>query len=346
MNIFVAKLNFETNEDSLRAAFEEFGEVESVMIIHDKLTQRSKGFGFVEMANEDDGIVAIGKLNATEIDGRTIVVKKAEPRQSSRGGRFSHFGGFGKEYRHNRGYRRSYDSDGKEDTGFNWDKASDFPKIKENEINQPSEKSNLQRNNLITEGTLVKLIINENIENFNQLRIEEFTQKIKKLLDIDDGIEIIKIESGSVIVTLKLEDENAKKLIQLLATGSLEGFDIEKAELLNYEKESQGKKDNSKIIKSNSQPLIVWKKHIKESIAKNDLNKVFEEIKYNFSPEESTYDEAINLEARYNENLKTERIGVEDKKNIEIEFNSIRNSMLSMVNNISTLTKKNKKHFR
>lgn len=76
MNIFVAKLNFETNEDSLRAAFEEFGEVESVMIIHDKLTQRSKGFGFVEMANEDDGIVAIGKLNATEIDGRTIVVKK------------------------------------------------------------------------------------------------------------------------------------------------------------------------------------------------------------------------------------------------------------------------------
>ena len=86
MNIFVAKLNFETNEDSLRAAFEEFGEVESVMIIHDKLTQRSKGFGFVEMANEDDGIVAIGKLNATEIDGRTIVVKKARPKEDNRGG--------------------------------------------------------------------------------------------------------------------------------------------------------------------------------------------------------------------------------------------------------------------
>lgn len=87
MNIFVAKLNYDTQEDELRAAFEEFGEVTSANIIMDKFTGRSKGFGFVEMPNDDEAQAAINELNDSEMDGRTIVVKKAEPRENRGGGR-------------------------------------------------------------------------------------------------------------------------------------------------------------------------------------------------------------------------------------------------------------------
>ncbi len=87
MNIFVAKLNYDTNEDTLRDAFEEFGTVDSAKIIMDKFTGRSKGFGFVEMSNDSEGNNAINALNETEMDGRTIVVKVAEPRaERSSGG--------------------------------------------------------------------------------------------------------------------------------------------------------------------------------------------------------------------------------------------------------------------
>jgi cold-inducible RNA-binding protein len=97
MNIFVAKLNFDTQEDSLRAAFEEFGEVSGCSVITDKFTGRSKGFAFVDMPNDDEGQAAIDALNETEMDGRTIVVKVAEPRESRapRGGGGYGGGGYG-----------------------------------------------------------------------------------------------------------------------------------------------------------------------------------------------------------------------------------------------------------
>ncbi len=81
MNIFVAKLNYDTSEDTLRDAFEQFGTVDSVKIIMDKFSGRSKGFGFVEMPDESEGQAAIENLNETSMDGRDIVVKKARPRE-------------------------------------------------------------------------------------------------------------------------------------------------------------------------------------------------------------------------------------------------------------------------
>jgi RNA recognition motif-containing protein len=93
MNIFVAKLNYDTQEDDLRAAFEQFGEVTSCTLIFDKMTGRSKGFGFVEMANDDEASNAINSLNETDFDGRTIVVKKAEPRESRPSGGGGYGGG-------------------------------------------------------------------------------------------------------------------------------------------------------------------------------------------------------------------------------------------------------------
>ncbi len=86
MNIFVAKLNFDTRESDLQHAFEAHGAVDSVKIIMDKFTGKSKGFGFVEMSNDDEAQSAIDALNDQEFDGRTIVVKKAEPRENRGGG--------------------------------------------------------------------------------------------------------------------------------------------------------------------------------------------------------------------------------------------------------------------
>ena len=95
MNIFVAKLSFDTDEDSLRAAFEEFGEVDSCKIIMDKFSGRSKGFGFVEMSNDDEANAAITELNGSSLDGRDIVAKEAEDRGSRGGGGGRGRGGFG-----------------------------------------------------------------------------------------------------------------------------------------------------------------------------------------------------------------------------------------------------------
>jgi len=80
MNIFVAKLDFQTQEAEVRDAFEAFGAVDSVKIIMDKHTNRSKGYGFVEMPNDEEGRSAINSLNDSELSGRTIVVKEARPR--------------------------------------------------------------------------------------------------------------------------------------------------------------------------------------------------------------------------------------------------------------------------
>ena len=95
MNIFVAKLNFDTRESELQNAFEGYGAVDSVKIIMDKMTGRSKGFGFVEMPNDEEAQAAIDGLNDQEFDGRTIVVKKAEPRENRGGGGYNRGGGGG-----------------------------------------------------------------------------------------------------------------------------------------------------------------------------------------------------------------------------------------------------------
>lgn len=81
MNIFVARLSFNVNDDELRELFTEFGEVTSATVITDKMTGRSKGFGFVEMPDDNAANLAISKLNDTEVDGRAIAVSEARPRE-------------------------------------------------------------------------------------------------------------------------------------------------------------------------------------------------------------------------------------------------------------------------
>ncbi len=102
MNIFVAKLNWETKGSDLQSAFEKFGQVTSVQIVFDRVENRSKGFGFVEMPNDDEAKNAINALNDSQLDGRTIVVKEAEDRPKSGGG-FNNNRGGGGGYDRNRG---------------------------------------------------------------------------------------------------------------------------------------------------------------------------------------------------------------------------------------------------
>ena len=103
MNIFVAKLSYDTQNDTLREVFEEHGTVSSVNIIMDKFTGRSKGFGFVEMDDDGEAQNAINALDGIDLDGRTIVVKKAEPRGERGGGRRGG-GGYGGGNRGGGGY--------------------------------------------------------------------------------------------------------------------------------------------------------------------------------------------------------------------------------------------------
>jgi len=84
MNIYVGNLSYGVDEDGLKQTFGEYGEVTSVKIISDKFTGRSKGFGFVEMANDDQGKEAIEALNGKEMDGRNITVNEARPREDNR----------------------------------------------------------------------------------------------------------------------------------------------------------------------------------------------------------------------------------------------------------------------
>lgn len=85
-NIFVGNLSFNTNEDELRQLFEAYGQVDRVSIMTDRDTGRSRGFGFVEMSNGEDGEKAIAALNGSQVGGRTLNVNEARPKPERSGG--------------------------------------------------------------------------------------------------------------------------------------------------------------------------------------------------------------------------------------------------------------------
>jgi RNA recognition motif-containing protein len=91
MNIYVGNLSWNLKDQDLSNLFASHGEVTSAKIVTDKFTQRSKGFGFVEMPNDDQAQAAIAALNGSEVDGRNIVVNESRPKSEGGGG-----GGFKK----------------------------------------------------------------------------------------------------------------------------------------------------------------------------------------------------------------------------------------------------------
>ena len=91
MNIYVGNLSWNLKDQDLSNLFASHGEVSSAKIVTDKFTNRSKGFGFVEMPNDDQAQAAIAALNGSEVDGRNIVVNESRPKPEGGGG-----GGFKK----------------------------------------------------------------------------------------------------------------------------------------------------------------------------------------------------------------------------------------------------------
>ncbi|MBD0284651.1 MAG: RNA-binding protein [Flavisolibacter sp.] len=93
MNIYVGNISWNLKDQDLANLFTPYGEVTSAKIVMDKFTQRSKGFGFVEMPNDDQAQAAIAQLNGSEIDGRNLVVNESRPKE---GGSTGGGGGFKK----------------------------------------------------------------------------------------------------------------------------------------------------------------------------------------------------------------------------------------------------------
>ena len=85
-NLFVGNMHFETTESDLRALFEEFGEVTRLQIMTDRDTGRSRGFAFVDMADDQAAAKAIAALNDKEVNGRTLNVNEARPKTEGSGG--------------------------------------------------------------------------------------------------------------------------------------------------------------------------------------------------------------------------------------------------------------------
>jgi cold-inducible RNA-binding protein len=81
MKLYVGNLAFETSSDDLQQLFAQSGTVESVNVIEDRDTGRSRGFGFVEMSSKEEGEAAISKFNGTEFGGRSLNVNEAKPRE-------------------------------------------------------------------------------------------------------------------------------------------------------------------------------------------------------------------------------------------------------------------------
>jgi RNA recognition motif-containing protein len=85
MNIYVGNLSWGLKDEDLANLFSPFGEVASAKIVMDKFTQRSKGFGFVEMPNDEEAQTAIAQLNGSEIEGRNLVVNESRPKEGGSG---------------------------------------------------------------------------------------------------------------------------------------------------------------------------------------------------------------------------------------------------------------------
>ncbi len=93
--LYVGNLSFNTTAQDLEKIFGEIGSVESANLIEDRETGRSRGFGFIEMSSKEEAENAISTLNGKEIDGRTLTVNEAKPREDRNGGGGSRGGGGG-----------------------------------------------------------------------------------------------------------------------------------------------------------------------------------------------------------------------------------------------------------
>jgi RNA recognition motif-containing protein len=93
MKLYVGNLSFQTSSDDLQQLFAQAGTVESASVVEDRETGRSRGFGFVEMSSNEEGAAAIAQFNGKEVNGRSLTVNEARPRENRGGGGGGGYGG-------------------------------------------------------------------------------------------------------------------------------------------------------------------------------------------------------------------------------------------------------------
>jgi RNA recognition motif-containing protein len=98
MKLYVGNLAFQTSSEDLQQLFGQAGTVESAAVVEDRDTGRSRGFGFVEMSSKEEGEAAISKFNGNEVNGRSLTVNEAKPRENRSGGGGFGGGGGGRRY--------------------------------------------------------------------------------------------------------------------------------------------------------------------------------------------------------------------------------------------------------
>ncbi len=122
MNIYVGNLSWNMTDEDLKNIFTPFGTVTSAKILTDKMSGRSKGFGFVEMENTDEANAAISNLNDTEVQGRKIVVNESQPRTENKSGG----GGYKKSFGNNRSSGGGYNKGGGGGYRSNYKRDNDY----------------------------------------------------------------------------------------------------------------------------------------------------------------------------------------------------------------------------
>jgi RNA recognition motif-containing protein len=95
MKIYAGNLSYNTTDEDLKKAFEQFGKVDSAEVVKDKIDGRSKGFGFVEMPSEEEAMTAIKEMDGQDLNGRALRVNESKPRPEGDRGGFKPRGGFG-----------------------------------------------------------------------------------------------------------------------------------------------------------------------------------------------------------------------------------------------------------
>jgi cold-inducible RNA-binding protein len=102
-NIYVGNLSFQTTQDDLTSIFSQYGAVERVNLVTDRMTGQPRGFAFVEMSNRDEAEMAMSRLNGSDLHGRTLNVNEARPKSDApRGGGFNRSGGRGGGFKKSR----------------------------------------------------------------------------------------------------------------------------------------------------------------------------------------------------------------------------------------------------